>query len=277
MAVIRELEAGIWLDDAVLSDDTRRDVESLCRLLSDCVADLVVSLSMFEHAQIASRAHMQALAQQGHDHEQWERDGQRRRAREAELEAEAGIAWGGPDYFEKAEAIREQVRREMLREKWEREGGPEAYKHRVPFIHAQSFVSTLAVLQRSLVAIAGYAFDVPTKARLQEACNDFAAALPGLKDVRDSIAHIEERVRTEARGAKIKTQPVTNSMVHAPQGGVTIINALNNQHFGGTIADGTYVEVEVADATTEVAGAAVQAVFDALPWKPGHRRVEPSY
>ena len=56
-----------------------------------------------------------------------------------------------------------------------------------------------------------------------------------------------------------------------------IINALNNQHFGGTIADGTYVEVEVADATTEVARAAVQAVFDALPWKPGHRRVEPSY
>lgn len=60
-------------------------------------------------------------------------------------------------------------------------------------------------------------------------------------------------------------------------GAAMIVSALNNQHFGGTIADGTYVEVGVADATTGVARVAVQAVFDALPWKPGHRRVEPSY
>lgn len=43
-----------------------------------------------------------------------------------------------------------------------------------------------------------------------------------------------------------------------------VIEALNNQHFGGTIADGTYAEVEVADATTEVARVAVQAVYNAL-------------
>ena len=113
MAIIRELESGVWLDDVVLPDDIRRDAESLCRLLSDCVADLVVSLSMFEHAQIASRAHMQARSQHGLDHEEWERDGQRRRTREAELEAEAGITWGTPGYFEKSEAIRERVRREI--------------------------------------------------------------------------------------------------------------------------------------------------------------------
>lgn len=50
----------------------------------------------------------------------------------------------------------------------------------------------------------------------------------------------------------------------------------NNQHFGGTIADGTYAEVEVADATTEIARVAVQAVYDSLPWRPGHRMREPS-
>jgi len=164
----------------------------------------------------------------------------------------------------------------MLREKWAREGGPESYKNRVPFIHARSFVSTLAVLQRSLLALKSYDFDQSVKAGLQQACDDFAAALPGLKDVRDSVAHVEERVRSEARGMKIDTQPVSNSMIHAPHGGVTIISALNGQHFGGTVADGTYVEVEVADATTAIACAAVQTVYDALPWKLGQRQFEPS-
>jgi hypothetical protein len=55
-----------------------------------------------------------------------------------------------------------------------------------------------------------------------------------------------------------------------------VVDALNNQHFGGTVADGTYAEVEVADATTEIARAAVQAAYDALPWRSGHRLFEPS-
>jgi hypothetical protein len=42
--------------------------------------------------------------------------------------------------------------------------------------------------------------------------------------------------------------------------------ALNGQNFGCTIEDGTYAEVEVSADTIEVARAALQAVFDALPW-----------
>jgi hypothetical protein len=42
---------------------------------------------------------------------------------------------------------------------------------------------------------------------------------------------------------------------------------LNGRHFGCTVEDGTYAEVEVSDATVEVARAAVQRVYDALPWR----------
>lgn len=80
-----------------------------------------------------------------------------------------------------------------------------------------SVTVVLAVLQRSLIAIAEYAFDLPTKAQLQRACSDFASAPPGLKDVRDSIAHIEERVRTEARGRKITTQPTDRFTALSPK------------------------------------------------------------
>ncbi|CAA9500039.1 MAG: hypothetical protein AVDCRST_MAG53-1891 [uncultured Solirubrobacteraceae bacterium] len=275
MATIRELERGVWLDESALVDDDRRDVEMLCHGLSNCVADLVVSLSMFEQAQVESHVRMQSRPRAG-CMEEWEREGQRQRARKAELEAKAGVAWGQLDYFEKSEAIREQVRREMLREKWAREGGPDAYRHRVEFIHAQSFISTLAVLQRSLLALTKYPFEPAVALKIKKAADDFADALPGLKGVRDSVAHVEERVRAEAHGKKIKKQPVSNSMIHAPGGGTMVVSALNNRHYGGTIADGTYAEVEVADPTTEVARAAVQAVYSAVPWRPGHRHFEPS-
>ena len=55
-----------------------------------------------------------------------------------------------------------------------------------------------------------------------------------------------------------------------------MMDMLNGRNFGCTIEDGTYAEIEVSDATVETARAAVQAVFDALPWRPGHRRSEPS-
>lgn len=42
---------------------------------------------------------------------------------------------------------------------------------------------------------------------------------------------------------------------------------LNGRHYGGTVEDGTYAEVDVSDATVEAARAAVQRALDALPWK----------
>ena len=274
MATIRELERGVWLDESV-PEEFRHDVEMLCHLLSDCVADLVVSLSLFEQAQIVQTRPIESVPTA--DREEWQRESEWRRAREAELEAASGLVWGASDYFERSEEIRERVQREALREKWEREGGPETYRRRLIFIHARSFVTTLAALQRALTAICQYDFTPGVTADLKRARDAFAAALPGLKGVRDSTAHVEDRVRGQQKlGRKIAPQPVVNSMIHAPRGGVMLIESLNNQHFGGTIADGTYAEVEVADTTTEIATTAVQAVFDGLPWRPGHRMHEPS-
>jgi len=106
-------------------------------------------------------------------------------------------------------------------------------------------------------------FEATVAAGLKQARDTFAAALSGLKHVRDSAEHGEDRVRGRAFGKKIATQPLINALVYAPGGGVMIMESLNNQHFGGTIADGTYAEGELADATTEITRAAVQAVYDA--------------
>ncbi|HEY5430715.1 MAG TPA: hypothetical protein VIK04_16485 [Solirubrobacteraceae bacterium] len=273
MATIRELERGVWLDSAVVPESFRHDAEMLCHLLSDCVADLVVSLSLFEQAQANRRVQTPPRV----DANEWQQESDRRREREAELEAAAGLSRGDPNYWEKSEEIREQVRRQLQREKWQRDGGPEAYRRRLVFIHARSFVTTLAVFQRALIALCDYGFESGVAGGLERARDVFAVAIPGLKGVRDSTAHLEDRVRGQRqRGAEIRPAPIVNSFIHAPGGGVMVTEALNNNRYGGTIADGTYAEVEVSDAITEIAETAAQACFDALPWRPGHRIREPS-
>jgi hypothetical protein len=264
MATIRELERGMWLPES-MPDDLRFEVEMLCHLLSRGVADLVMSLSMFEDAYVAHTPNRP---------EERRRNAARRRKRQAELEAEHGVTSEHPDCFEEHDALRERIRRAALREEWQEKGGPEEYRHRVVFIHARSFVTTLAQIQRSVMALCRYDFEPEVAAKLTKACNNFAAALPGLKQVRDSAEHGEDRVRGQAYREKIAIQTVSNSFM---QGELMVVEALSNRHFGCTVADGTYAEVEVSDATTEIAQVAVQAVYDALPWRPGPRECIPAF
>jgi hypothetical protein len=271
MATIRDLERGMRLAETI-PDEIGHEVEVLCLLLADSVADLVVSLSMFEQAQVE----WAKVAAADFDLEESNREAERYRKRAAQLEAESAIKWGDSDYFERTVAIHEQARRDVLREEWAKSGGPESYKFRERFIHARSFVNALAVLQRILVAICSCGFEPEVAAKLEQARDAFTEAIPGLKDVRDSVAHVDERWRGASRGRKIAAEPVTNDFINAPGGGVMFIEGLIGNRFGGTTADGTHAEVEVSDATTEVARAAVQAVFDALPWRPGPRMYYPS-
>lgn len=83
-------------------------------------------------------------------------------------------------------------------------------------------------------------------------------------------------MRGEVRGKKIAPEPIMNEVIHAPGGGALVLNMLNGRKFGCTLADGTFAEVEVSDATTQIVRVAVQAVYDAPPWRPGHRQHEPS-
>jgi hypothetical protein len=218
---------------------------------------------------------MEALRDSHHDMSKWEQEAQLERERVSKLEAAAGLVWGARDYFERSREIGEQARREALHEKWDREGGPESYRRRRVFIPAEAFVSTLAVLQRTILTLSRFELGPDIDSGIKQAADDLARALPGLKGVRDSVAHKDERVRGLAYKKKIETQPVSNALIHAPAGGAMIIGSLNNNNYGGTIADGNYAEVEIADATTEVARQAVQAVYDALPWRRGHRLLEP--
>lgn len=257
MAQFVQFIAGTWLDDS-LDEEAARNLQLLTHPVTDGVFDAVLSLAMYEQA--SARLHA------GHGHDQWERDRERERAREQELAAEDPREFGAPDCFEWMDRLREQARRDIVREKWETGELPDHFRHRLPFLHAQMFVSSLAQVRRTLRVMADTA---PQIAELASVCDNLDAAVPSLKAVRDSVEHVEDRIRGLDRNRQpLILAPVTNSAIHAPNGGALIGGMLNNNSFGWTVNHGTYQEVEVSDATVEAARVVVQRALDTLPWKP---------
>jgi hypothetical protein len=266
MARLVELERGTWIEG--LEDRVGREVESLCYVMESNVTDAVLALAMFEQASATAHEH-------GLDKAAWDRDRELERRRREELETEEPEIegeWIGA----RMTRLSEQARRDVVRAKWDAGELPQSYAHRLPFIHARTFMTSLAQLRRAMGEIAK--LDIGgAQERVEAARDQFDAALPDLKPVRDSIEHAEDRMRGLNRKKTAMTlAPISNQMIEAPGGGVLVGDALNGRHYGGTIDDGTYAEVEVADDTLETARVAVQEIFDALPWRAGHRQFAPS-
>ncbi len=260
------LKLGTWLDG--LDPSVRRETEALSRVLTGCFADAVMALLMFEQ-QMARDTFEARMAKRN-------RDQAAQRIREQELEAQEVQEIAPSEYGKWRIALYERARQDVMQARWQGGELPDAYAHRLPFIHARTFLTSLARVERAMSVMAkldlGGAESDVTAAR-----DVFETALPGLKGVRDSIEHAEDRMRGKGRfGRELTLAAITNQLVHAPAGGVLIGDALNGRNFGCTIEDGTYAEVEVSEATIGVAQAGLQAVFDALPWKEhGYPSYEP--
>jgi hypothetical protein len=266
MAQLVELERGIWIEG--LDEDVGRQVESLCRVMEGNVIDAVLALAMFEQASAAS--HHSAFGEGA-----WERDRALEQRRREELEAQEPEV-DGEWYGDRMTRLYERAKRDVVRAKWEAGELPRSYAHRLPFLHARTFLTSLAQLGRAMSEMAKLDTGV-AETTIREARDRFDAALPHVKPVRDSIEHAEDRMRGLGRDKKAMTlAPISNRMIEAPGGGVLVGDSLNNRHYGCTVNDGSYAEVEVADDTLEVAREAVQVIFDALPWRSGHRQFEPS-
>jgi len=98
---------------------------------------------------------------------------------------------------------------------------------------------------------------------------NFEAAVPGVVEVRNSLHHVEDRVRGLGQGGKaIIPQPVNiPGFAVAPRGGLFFIGpSIQGSKVGCTVADGQYVEVDIAETTVGAAVAALQGLIDSFPW-----------
>ena len=152
---------------------------------------------------------------------------------------------------------------EAKRRRWEAGERPRAYTSRLPFVYARSFLFSLWDVRKLLGQIArcpGISDEAGSIAKA------FDAAFATLKGLRDSSAHINERVARQAHGRPIAPKPLDNVLVKAPSGGVLVVESLVNNRFVGTTSDGELAEVEVSADTMAKVQECVQRLLNSLPW-----------
>lgn len=255
MHVFELLQPGTWLQGFYEAHEVRCDVESLLRLLVGSVEDAAIALSLFEQSQAHAFVHTSA--------DKWEADGVLVRSIEAELERQLPHDLSSDQRWNAMDRIRESARAEAKRQRWRSGEVPEGYRQRMPFVHAKSFVYALDTLLKAAQQLS-LLDGVPSE--VDRHVKDLGAAFPDLIHVRDSAHHAEDRVRGMRRRARIDLQPVVNEVIHAPSGGVLVIDMLSNNMYGGTLGDGSYGQVEVSAESLTKAGTAVQRILDSFAW-----------
>lgn len=243
---------GTWLDYP--DQEWARQVESLLRQLEATLADAAIALSLFERErQRSARAHNRA---------QWEADAKRRQEIETEIAAQRGIDRYSSDHWEELYLLADIA---FKREKWQRGELPDSYEHRLPFLYAKSYLFAMDRLDRT-AGVLGKQLEVPKS--VADASDLLLELMPNLRGVRNSVAHNEDRSRGLKReGRPLELKPVENKLVSAPRGGVLILESLNDNRFGSTMADGHYGEVEVSRRVLDAACNIVQSIFNAYHWK----------
>lgn len=252
MHVFELHKPGVWLD-GIDDADEQREVEMLLHLLATCVDDAAVSLWLFETAQDASRREPVP---------DWEEERRRESMIAATLESELPLDLSFQDRWAAMDRIREEARVRARREAWASGIAPRSYMHRLPFIHAKSCLYALDTLQMALRLLAKKP-NAPVG--VGDYLQSFESSFPELRAVRNSAHHIEDRIQGKSYDKPIALLPVENAMISAP-GGALVVDSLTDNRFGGTLADGSFGEVEVSQQSVAAAARIVQGVLDAYSW-----------
>jgi len=150
-------------------------------------------------------------------------------------------------------------------------GVPTSYTFRLPFIHAHTVLYALDGIAKALGALQQ---EPGVPEGIAAALEEFERRLPGVKPVRDSSHHTEDRARGLGRNLKpLDLQPITTGAIFAPGGGVLVLNSLENDDLCFTGSDGAYHRVPINAASVRAAQEAVQRVLDAFTWKGPTRSV----
>jgi hypothetical protein len=166
---------------------------------------------------------------------------------------------------------RMEAERVLMREKWERGVIPRQIRHHLPFICAKAFLTAADSIGKILMRL-GERMDVPPET--VAVCRGFYDSFPELREVRNSVQHIEDRGRGFGRrGRPLKLKPVNSGGINV-DGGALILNNLNGNRYGSTMADGHFGEIEVSATSLATIRDRIEAVISSLPWK-GPPEVEP--
>lgn len=249
MHIAEVIYPGTWLD---LPDrDLAFELEGMLRNLEDRVAEAAIALTMFD-ASINSRTDPRA---------EWERDAQIRQEVDDQLRAELGEM-----YFRDFHSSRFESERRVLRKKAELGVVPRSYSHKIPFMHAHSFVYAVDSFGKFVDELCDY--DVVPQA-VHEARDEFNQRLPMVRKIRNSAMHLEDRSRRYA------SSPDKRKGKRMDVQGFLGLSNLEGNLLCYTIDDGTYQKIAVSQDTLQVLVETMNKALHAFPWK-GVPHVAPS-
>ncbi|GAB2528130.1 hypothetical protein [Rufibacter soli] len=183
---------------------------------------------------------------------------------------------GDNDFFqitsEEREELYTQVEITLKREKWALGKGPRAHQNLTYIIYAKAFIYALDTFYKSLDKL--IIEPGAPKEKLEQCKDKFKESFDKLVQARNSAHHTEDRVLGLHHKKKIETKPILGGPIHAPEGGVIVINSMINGNFACTTSDGHLVQVEVSEVSMEKASVIIQEVFNAFTWK-GSKQIVP--
>ncbi len=247
MFIAEIIYPGTWLD--IPDRDLSSELEGMLRYLEDNVAEAAIALTMFETSR----------AQRSDPRADWERDAKLRQEIDEQLRVEAG-----DDYYKKHDEFRLELERRCLKRKAQLGIAPRGYVHKIPFIHAHTFVYAVDSFGKFLDELCEYA-EVPEGVRA--ARESFDKELPMVRKIRNSALHREDRTRRYAstgdkkRGKKMDI-------------GFLGLSNLEGNLLCYTIDDGSYQKIAISHETLGLLAFTCNKAFAALPWK-GPSRVAP--
>jgi hypothetical protein len=241
---------GTWLE--LKNDELKFEIEGMLRSLEGVITEAAISLSMFEACQ----------RQRNDPREEWDRDAELRQQIDEEVRAEVG-----GDYYQDFEKYRLISEKRLRAKKAELGILPRSYLHKIPFIHAHTFVYAVDSFGKYLDELKAYE-DIPDE--VTQCVDEFNRLLPSVRKIRNSALHIEDRSRgygppwEKKQGKKMELQ------------GFLGISNLEGNLLCYTIDDGSYQKVEISVGVLNILVQLANYLLASFQWK-GPARVEPSY
>ncbi|PQV51806.1 hypothetical protein [Paraburkholderia sp. BL21I4N1] len=247
-----------------LPDEQWQSVNLLVKYMQDGLADMAIALKCYQQARESiahdrdrdvARSKEEALAQ-----------GQRQSDFEREVAAKHGILRRDEmDALERDERRKAAVALDIavVQERAALGHVPIEFIHRAPHAHALSFLGAADRFRKCLKALAAL------RAEIKPVYDAFATEFRGLKGVRDSAQHIDDRAQWLGRDNRGRKKPLDI--------GALSLENLDGDELISTDERGKLASFSVSSDVIRRFGEILQAAIDALPARGGRRTVRPMF
>ncbi len=130
---------GTWLEFE--NNELKFEIEEMLKSLEGIITEAAISLSMYEACQ----------NHRNDQREEWEKDAELRRQIDEEIKLEAGN-----DYYQDFEKYRLLSEKRLRSKKAELGIFPKSYLHKIPFIHAHTFIYAVDSFGKYLEELEAY-------------------------------------------------------------------------------------------------------------------------